>query len=101
VTDDGNTNFALRVQVSSQSYSDILGQYQNQQQTGTVTVKPYSLPKVPSVVGVEVTGQLINNVSGTQVILPLRNQTILIWTEGTQYLNDFNNNILPNFSFSP
>jgi hypothetical protein len=35
------------------------------------------------------------------VVLPLRSQTVQIWTEGTQYVDDFNKLILPNFSFSP
>jgi hypothetical protein len=33
--------------------------------------------------------------------LPLRSQTVKIWTEGSQYGGDFNKYILPNFSFSP
>jgi hypothetical protein len=35
------------------------------------------------------------------VVLPLRSQTLQIETAGSQFLGDFNNNILPNFSFSP
>lgn len=101
VSDNGSTNFALRVQVSSTPYNQILTQYAGLEQNGSTTAHAYSLPKLPNVVGVELTGQMINRKSGTLVILPLRNQSLLIWTEGNQYLNDFNNNILPNFSFSP
>lgn len=98
----GNTtNFALRVQVTQSSYSDILQNYQSQVQGGTVSVKPYSLPKVPSVIGVQVTGQIQSQKAGTLIILPLRNQTLEIWTEGSQFQQDFTNTILPNLTFSP
>jgi hypothetical protein len=69
-------------------------------------IKPYALPRVPKAVGVQISGKLpINDgngeKTGVMVILPLRSQTIKLWTEGTQYTKDFNKYILPNFSFSP
>ncbi len=101
--------FALRVQVLNQAYAQVVQNISSQSgnQTTPATVTAYALPKVPQAVGVEVTGTLpgSNNGSGTatgtMVILPLRANTLEIWTEGTQYLSDFNTNILPNFSFSP
>lgn len=94
--------FALRVQVLSQTYNQVLQSLTGLQQGGQLSAaQAYALPKVPHVVGVEVSGQLPNNHSGTMVILPLRSNTLEIYTYGNQYLNDFNNNILPNFSFSP
>lgn len=98
---DQHSIFSLRVEVVSEAYSQVLQQYQSNQQSGKDTVIPYKLPKVPSVIGVEVSGTLQDNKQGTMVILPLRNQTLQLWTESTQYLNDFNTLILPNFSFSP
>jgi len=96
----GNT-FALRVQVQSQPLSQALQQYQDLAQSGQVTVKPYSLPSVPSVVGDYITGQLQSQIQGEMVLLPLLNETLAIWTESSAFENDFNNLILPNFSFSP
>ena len=99
--------FALRVQVLNQPYATVLQTYSSQSsnQQNPVTITAYSLPKVPKAVGVELSGTLSNSgskpVTGTMVILPLRANTLEIWTDGTQYLSDFNNNILPNFSFSP
>lgn len=96
-----NNSFALRVQVMEQSYSQTLAQYQGQQQSGQVTVKPYALPKVPSVVGTYLTGQIQSQKQGEMVLLPLRSQTLAIWTEATGFEGDFNNTILPNLTFSP
>lgn len=98
---DQNSVFALRVQVTNQTYAQTLQSFTGQQQAGKLTVKAYALPKLPKTVGVEAVGQLSDQTSVTMVALPLRSQTLQIWTEGTQYINDFNNNILPNFSFSP
>ena len=100
-TDNENSTFALKVQVSNTSYSQALTTYQAQQKSGEVTITPYTLPKVPKVVGVRVNGQLQNDKTGTIIILPLRAGTLQISTDGTQYLSDFDNTILPNISFSP
>ncbi len=97
----GTNSIALRVQVIEQPYSSELSQYTGQTQSGQVSVTPYTLPKLPSVQGVEITGQIEQNQTGTMVMMPLRNQTLELWTESSQYLSDFNNIILPNFTFSP
>ncbi|HSW85082.1 MAG TPA: hypothetical protein VLF79_00510 [Candidatus Saccharimonadales bacterium] len=99
---DQNSIFALRAQVISQAYASVLQNFSGQQKSGKLTISAYALPKLPKVVGVKVNGQL--NGQGpvtTMVVLPLRSQTLEISTQGTTYLNDFNNNILPNFTFSP
>jgi hypothetical protein len=101
---DQNSSFAVRVQVNSQSYATVVQQLGQASSQNPRTVTPYALPKLPKVVGVKVTGSLPGNSSqktGAMVILPLRSQTVEIWTEGNQFTNDFNNIILPNFSFSP
>jgi multidrug efflux pump subunit AcrA (membrane-fusion protein) len=98
-----NSVFALRVQVLNQQYAQVLQSFSGQQQGGKLTIGAYALPKLPKVVGVKAVGQIggQNQASVTMIILPLRSQTLEISTQGNQYLDDFNNNILPNFSFSP
>jgi hypothetical protein len=100
--DDQSSVFALRVQVLAQSYAQVLQNYTSQQQSGKLSISAYSLPKLPKVVGVKITGQLPDRTAATtMVVLPLRSQTLQIETAGSQFLGDFNNYILPNFSFSP
>jgi hypothetical protein len=97
--------YALRMQVLNQSYASTVASFTGSDNTTTPpTSVAYSLPKLPSVVGVMLTGNL--GVDGQQiqtemVVLPLRTQTILLWTEGPTYVSDFNNYVLPNFDFSP
>jgi len=95
--------FALRVQVINQSYSAVVQSFAKQQKAGKLTVSAYALPKFPNNVGVEAVGLLgrQSTQSVTMVVVPLRSDTLELWTQGSQYLSDFNTNILPNFSFSP
>jgi hypothetical protein len=94
--------FALRLQVNSTAYDQVLNQFTGLTQQGLVSVAPYSLPKVPSVVGVIIKGQIESTVkNGIMIVLPLRNTTLQVWTEGTQFQSDFTTSILPNLSFSP
>jgi len=96
--------YNLRVEVNASSYSQELSHYASQISRGTVTAAPYSLPKVPNVVGTKLTGQVLSGNqtgSGTMVLLPLRDKTLEIWTESNDYLADFNTYVLPNVTFSP
>jgi hypothetical protein len=93
--------FALRVQIVQSTYSQVMTQYNSLAVAKKVTVIPYKLPKVPSVVGSRVDGQLTSQKQGSMVILPLRNVTLTISTESQEFVPDFNNIILPNLTFSP
>jgi hypothetical protein len=100
-TNEANA-FALRLQVDAETYDQELVQYTSFAKQGLVTITAYSLPKVPSVIGVKITGKIATNVqSGIMIILPLRNTTLQVWTEAPQYESNFNTLILPNLSFSP
>lgn len=96
-----NSAFALRVQVVQQSYSNVISSFTGNVQQGTTKVTPYHMPKVPNVIGVRVDGKLQGQKSGSMVVLPLRNMTLEVWTETPSTISDFNNIILPNFTFAP
>ncbi len=100
-TDDQDNSYSLRVQLTQQSYNQVLQQYASQVSAGQATVAPYKFPKVPSVVGSIVKGQINSTKQGTMVIVPLRNMTLKVWTESSAGQADFDKYILPNFSFSP
>lgn len=92
---------ALRVQVLNQGYSQTVNTLNSAVTNGLVTAEPYSLPKVPSQKGTIFRGKLDNQLNGTQVVLPLRDKTLVVNTDTDQYLADFNTYILPNLSFEP
>ena len=93
--------FALRVQVLNQSYSQVVDSISNTQQAGKLTIAAYALPKVPKTVGIKAVGMIKEGLTGEMIVLPLRDKTIEISTQGTQFTADFENNVLPNFSFAP
>lgn len=96
-----DNNVALRVEVVSTAYADVVKSLQSSAKTGKITVVPYSVDKVPSVVGVRVDGEVVTKKAGAMVIVPVRDKTLKIWTEATQFVADFNTIILPNLSLVP
>lgn len=101
-----SSKFSLRFSVINQQYSDVMRQYEQYVQQKQSSVRPYHLPKIKSVVGSMVTGQLVTlsdygSSNGQMVVLPLRAYTLEIWVATPKYKGDFNKYILPNFSFSP
>lgn len=100
---DQSAAFALRIQVVAQSYASVLQVVEGQVKSKQVRAAPYVFPKVPSVVGVRVDGQInpSKKSTGSMVIMPLRDKTIKVWTENAQFQGDFDNIILPNLSFVP
>ena len=96
-----NSNFALRVELSSTTYQSVLDQFKSFLDGGKVTMQPYTLAKVPSVVGTRVEGQITPRKQGTMVVLPLRNMTLKIWTESNDFKGDLDTHVLPNLSFVP
>ncbi|MDB5170494.1 MAG: hypothetical protein JWO35_188 [Candidatus Saccharibacteria bacterium] len=103
ITDETSV-FALRIQVLSQQYSQVLSTVKSSTTNGSTappTISPYALPKVPGTVGIKVSGTLPNGKQGTMIVLPLRSQTLEVWAETSQFTPDFEASILPNFSFIP
>lgn len=100
ITDQDN-NFALRVELVTSTYQNALDQFKGRLDKGTATIQPYTLPKVPSVVGSRIEGQITERKQGTMIILPLRNLTLKIWTESNDFKGDLDTHILPNLSFVP
>ncbi|HEX9153719.1 MAG TPA: hypothetical protein VF809_02775 [Candidatus Saccharimonadales bacterium] len=98
---DQDVTFALRVELVQTAYDTVLKQFEASVETGKVTVAPYTLPKVPSVVGSRIEGQITPLKQGTMIVLPLRNMTLKIWTESNDFKSDLDTHILPNFTFVP
>lgn len=98
---DKDSRFALRVEVTSASYSATVARYASQQRSGGLSARPFALANNPEQQGLRLEGQLTTQVEGVMVILPLRDKALKIWTESSSYYKDFDNIILPNASFSP
>ncbi len=100
-SDGAPAAIALRVQVLNQSYDQAVGALKAYVDTGTLKAVPYVLPKASGQVGTMFHGQLAQQLTGTEIMIPLRDKTLAITTNTDQYLADFNRYILPNLSFVP
>lgn len=98
---DSKTAYALRVQVVNRSYDQQLKTFDAEVKQGKVTVIPYAAPKVKNVKGVRISGEIEHDVQGVMIMLPLRDKTLMVWTEAGQFVPDLDNNVLKNLTFSP
>lgn len=92
---------ALHVQVVNQAYDQVVEARSGSIEAGELVAAPYALPKMPNVAGLKFTGKLVDEINGTEVVLPLRDKTIIVTTQTDVYVNDFNNIILQNLTFIP
>ncbi len=93
--------YALRIQVVPGSYATELDRFESQTKSGKVKVAPFKFPKVSSIVGARINGEIIIGKQGSMVMVPLRDKTLKVYTEASQFVDDFNKLILPNLKFSP
>jgi hypothetical protein len=98
---DQNNSFALRFNISAQAYDIVVKPFEAKVKSGAVTIQPYQSPNIPNTIGVRVDGAVAQNKQGSMIILPYRDKTLQMWTESKDYVSDFNNVILPNFSLIP
>lgn len=101
VPGDAKSAYALRVEVLPTSYDRVLASLENGVKSGKLSASPYRLEKLQEVLGTRFDGEIASGKSGSVVVLPLRDKTIKISTEAEDYLGDFDDIILPNFTFSP
>jgi hypothetical protein len=97
----GGTAMALRVQISRTSYDVLMKQLDSQVKGGRIKVAAYRLPQLPGILGSRIEGQITPKQKGSLVLIPMRDKTLKIWTEGTEFAGDFDTIILPNVSFIP
>lgn len=97
---DSGTNFALRFEVVDTDYSSVLKSFDSAAKAGRVSVSAYRAPKVDSVLGSRIDGEIASKKQGNMVLLPLRDKTIKIWTEGHDFRGDFQA-VLDNLTFIP
>ncbi len=100
-TADAISTFALRVIVEQRTYDAALKEFQGKVKDGKVTTRPYQSPNVPNVVGTRIDGEIVAKKQGAMIIMPMRDKTMRMWTESKDFVPDFDNIILPNFSFTP
>lgn len=92
--------FAFRFEVVNQNFDAVAKTFDGKVKSQDVTYTVYRIPKQQSVAGARIVGIIEDKTQGEMVILPLRDKTIKIWTEGSDYRKDFEA-ILQEFNFVP
>lgn len=101
VDSSGAASYALRVQLVNSSYATETKKMDAQIKIGKVRASAYVPARVQSVTGLRFDGEIITKKQGSMIMIPVRDKTLKIWTEAEQFIPDFNNIILPNYSFEP
>lgn len=103
------TAFALRIELISSPYAQVMQQFDAQIKQGTVKAAAYVPPKIkhtPNIQpGTKLNGVINRNQAGDQqgsmVVIQVRDKTLEISTQSPNFLADFNNTILATLSFIP
>ncbi len=88
---------ALRVETSSSDYARELDSYQDEVEDGVLKARAVT---VSGSKGTRLDGEIDDDIQGAIILLPLRDRTLKIWTESTNYMNDFNK-IVSKLTYSP
>lgn len=101
VPGDEKSAYALRVEVENSTYDRNVAALESNVKSGKLSANPYRLEKIPNVLGTRFDGELRSGKRGSVILLPLRDKTLRITTESEDFVGDFDNIILKNFTFSP
>ena len=96
-----DASFALRFQVISTNYDQVVKQFDSLLKTGKVSITPFRPEKVPEALGIRIDGEIITKKQGSMVLVPLRDKTLKVWTESKEFTGDLDTYILPSLSFIP
>lgn len=95
---DGDNLHALRVTLEDRQYAKVLDSYNRRIEDGELKS---SIVKSSGVQGVRLDGLIEADITGSLVLLPVRDKTLFVWTESTEFKADFDRLILPQLSFIP
>jgi hypothetical protein len=100
-----NSAFALRVELVNTTYSQVIQSFSSQIKIGKLTAAAYTPPQMSGIanaqVGTRLDGQILSNQTGSMVIIQVRDKTLEVYTESSNYLGDFNNTVLPSLKYTP
>ena len=90
--------YALRLQLRNSKYADQIRTYSEKVDRNDLKASPV---QISGVTGTRYEGKIEQDTTGVLIALPIRDKTIILWTESADYAADFANIILKNFTFVP
>ena len=93
------TAYALRIELVDSDYSSVLAQHDSQIKDGSLRVSAIIPPKMNGVANVQpgtrLDGALDQDITGSMVIIKVRDKTLEVYTQSNDFLNDFNDTVFP------
>jgi|AntRauTorckE6833_2_1112554.scaffolds.fasta_scaffold00034_46 hypothetical protein len=101
VPNENDNVIALRLEISNRSYADSLRRFESLARSDRVSISPVEAVKVDGVVGSRIDGEISSDTEGSVVLFELRDKTLILTTESTEFRPDFDDIILQNLTFNP
>lgn len=101
---DSKSVYALRIELVSLGYEQVLNSYDSQIRTGKLKAVAFTPPKLKDsnvLPGVRLDGELQTNKPGSIVLMKVRDKTLKISTDGKDFEKDFSEIVLPSISYTP
>lgn len=95
-TTSSTSKFALRVSVVPQSYDQVLQSYSGQVKQGSLRS---SDAVVNGFIGQRFEGSFNKDVNGAAVVFKIRDKTLILKTDSTSFISDFNDIVLKDLKF--
>lgn len=95
-----DTAFALRLNVSNQSYDTVVRSFNSQVTRGELIATPIATAR-DGFQGLRLDGQLSKSLNGSVIVFRVRDKTLTLQVDSQDFMADFNNTILPSLTFSP
>ena len=97
--------YALRVEMVNTDYSQVVSALSSQTKENALKAAAYIPPKIQGVAnvqpGTKFDGAIEQDKTGSMVVIKVRDKTLKIYTESTNFVSDFNNIILPSLTYLP
>ena len=101
VPNPSDNMIALSLEIVNTDYDRALRTYESRARRGDVSIEPIDAENVPGVVGTRVNGEIERGVQGSVAVFQIRDKTLILTTQSTEFMDDFDNIILANLNFVP
>jgi hypothetical protein len=99
-----DTALALRFSVENKSYEEVVKTYNADADKGSLTATPLTIGQTEEFAGfkgLRFDGQVGKNLNGSIALFKVRDKTLSLRVDSSNWLNDFDNIILPSLNFVP
>lgn len=90
--------YATRIEISDQQYETYLKRWDNLVKKGDLKSSPIT---INNLVGVRLDGKFTSSRSGSMVVFKVRDKTMIVASDSTEFKDDFDNVVIKSLDFNP